>query len=152
MNDIKPVLLEAFEKECKGFSNALNLYQRLATGTAIYPRQGTPLGLIYVALKGAGEAGEFAEHVGKAMRDDGLIDHLESHKSLEDGEHHTFGGNALCDDRRALLIKEIGDQLWYLAAKCNELDITLSEAALINVKKLRDRQTRGTLRGSGDNR
>ena len=135
MNDIKPVLLEAFEKECKGFSNALNLYQRLATGTAIYPGQGSPLGLIYVALKGAGEAGEFAEHVGKAMRDDGFI---------TDGQ--------LTPERRALLIKEIGDQLWYLAAKCNELDITLSEAALINVNKLRDRQTRGTLRGSGDNR
>ena len=135
MKDIKPVLLEAFEKECKGFSNALNLYQRLATGTAIYPEQGSPLGLIYVALKGAGEAGEFAEHVGKALRDDGFA-----------------GDEILTPERRALLIKEIGDQLWYLAAKCNELDITLSEAALINVNKLRDRQTRGTLRGSGDNR
>jgi len=135
MNDIKPVLLEAFEKECKGFSNALNLYQRLATGTAIYPGQGSPLGLIYVALKCAGEAGEFAEHVGKAMRDDGFA-----------------GDEILTPERRALLIKEIGDELWYLAAKCNELDTTLSEAALINVNKLRDRQTRGTLRGSGDNR
>ena len=135
MNDIKPVLFEAFEKECKGFSNALNLYQRLATGTAIYPGQGSPLGLIYVALKGAGEAGEFAEHVGKAMRDDGFA-----------------GDEILTPERRALLIKEIGDELWYLAAKCNELDVTLSEAALINVNKLRDRQTRGTLRGSGDNR
>jgi len=135
MKDIKPVLLEAFEKECKGFSNALNLYQRLATGTAIYPGQGSPLGLIYVALKGAGEAGEFAEHVGKAMRDDGFA-----------------GDGELTPERRALLIKEIGDELWYLAAKCNELDITLSEAALINVNKLRDRQTRGTLRGSGDDR
>jgi len=135
MNDIKPVLLEAFEKECKSFSNALNLYQRLATGTAIYPGQGSPLGLIYVALKGAGEAGEFAEHVGKAMRDDGFA-----------------GDEILTPERRALLIKEIGDELWYLAAKCNELDTTLSEAALINVNKLRDRQTRGTLRGSGDNR
>ena len=144
MNDIKPVLLEAFEKECKSFSNALNLYQRLATGTAIYPGQGSPLGLIYVALKGAGEAGEFAEHVGKAMRDDGFITMEDVDEEITDGQ--------LTPERRALLIKEIGDELWYLAAKCNELDITLSEAALINVNKLRDRQTRGTLRGSGDNR
>ena len=144
MNDIKPVLLEAFEKECKSFSNALNLYQRLATGTAIYPGQGSPLGLIYVALKCAGEAGEFAEHVGKAMRDDGLIDVYGGTGDYAPGE--------LTPECRALLIKEIGDELWYLAAKCNELDVTLSEAALINVNKLRDRQTRGTLRGSGDNR
>ena len=144
MNDIKPVLLEAFEKECKSFSNALNLYQRLATGTAIYPGQGSPLGLIYVALKGAGEAGEFAEHVGKAMRDDGFITMEDVDEEITDGQ--------LTPERRALLIKEIGDELWYLAAKCNELDVTLSEAALINVNKLRDRQTRGTLRGSGDNR
>ena len=144
MNDIKPVLLEAFEKECKSFSNALNLYQRLATGTAIYPGQGSPLGLIYVALKGAGEAGEFAEHVGKAMRDDGFITMEDVDEEITDGQ--------LTPERRALLIKEIGDELWYLAAKCNELDITLSEAALINVNKLRDRQTRGILRGSGDNR
>ena len=144
MKDIKPVLLEAFEKECKGFSNALNLYQRLATGTAIYPGQGSPLGLIYVALKGAGEAGEFAEHVGKAMRDDGFITMEDVDEEITDGQ--------LTPERRALLIKEIGDELWYLAAKCNELDTTLSEAALINVNKLRDRQTRGTLRGSGDNR
>lgn len=148
MNDIKPALLEAFEKECKGFSNALNLYQRLATGTAIYPGQGTPLGLIYVALKGAGEAGEFAEHVGKAMRDDNFVGEETPCQDLELQSR----SHQLTPERRALLIKEIGDQLWYLAAKCNELDITLSEAALINVKKLRDRQTRGTLRGSGDNR
>ena len=148
MKDIKPVLLEAFEKECKGFSNALNLYQRLATGTAIYPEQGSPLGLIYVALKGAGEAGEFAEHVGKAMRDDGFAG---DETPCQDMELQSRA-HQLTPERRALLIKEIGDELWYLAAKCNELDITLSEAALINVNKLRDRQTRGTLRGSGDNR
>ncbi len=152
MNDIKPVLLDAFEKECKNImGNALNMYQRLATGTAVYPGQGTPLGLCYVALKGAGEAGEFAEHVGKAMRDDDFIEHLEHHDG--DGwSHDTFGGGNLTPERRELLIKEIGDQLWYLAAKCNELNVSLAEAALINVHKLRDRQQRGTLRGSGDNR
>jgi hypothetical protein len=51
----------------------LDNYQRFALKSAIYPGKGTPFGLIYVALKGSGEAGEFAEHVGKAMRDDGMI-------------------------------------------------------------------------------
>lgn len=114
--------------------NALDVYQKIATKSAIYPGQGTPLGLMYTALKGCGEAGEFAEHVGKAMRDDG------------------FGEKGLTEERKLLLIKEIGDDLWYLAAKCNELGITLSDAASINLDKLCSRGERGVLNGSGDNR
>lgn len=136
--------------------NALNMYQTLATGTAVYPGQGTPLGLVYVALKGAGEAGEFAEHVGKAMRDDGLIDHLETHEAsgenIGEGDCHTFSGHVLTEERKTLLIKELGDRLWYISAACSELGITLADAASINVQKLKDRQERGVLRGSGDER
>ena len=112
----------------------LNTYQQIATGTAVYPGQGTPLGLIYCALKMNGEAGEFAEHVGKAMRDDALM------------------GFGLTPERRTLLVKEVGDVLWYLSAACTELGITLSEAANVNLRKLHDRKTRGALQGSGDNR
>ena len=126
--------------------NDLDQYQQEATETAIYPGQGTPLGLVYVALKGAGEAGEFAEHVGKALRDDNLIE--------ADPTRPTSPGwcNELTRHRKELLIKEIGDQLWYLAAKCNELDVNLSDVAAINLRKLRDRQSRGVLGGSGDER
>lgn len=123
--------------------NALDEYQRLATKTAIYPGVGTALGLEYVALKGAGEAGEFAEHVGKAMRDDGLV------RMVAPDLFKCFN---LTDERKLSLIKEVGDQLWYLAAKCNELGIKLSEAAVINLEKLCDRIERGKLSGSGDNR
>ncbi len=147
MNNIKPDLLAQFAEECAEFPdrNALNMYQTLATGTAVYPGQGTPIGLAYVALKMNGEAGEFAEHVGKAMRDDGLIHVWDHGGSCElDGK--------LTDERHALLKKEIGDVLWYLSAACNELGITLADAALINVQKLKDRQERGVLRGSGDER
>lgn len=114
--------------------NALDVYQEIATKSAIYPGAGTALGLMYTALKGCGEAGEFAEHVGKAMRDDG------------------FGEKPLTKDRELLLIKEIGDDLWYLAAKCNELGIKLSDAAYVNLDKLCSRGERGVLNGSGDNR
>lgn len=130
-----------------GEFNSLDRYQEIATQSAIYPGQGTPLGLIYVALKGAGEAGEFAEHVGKAMRDDGLGNGM-----LYDGGAVQEGGNVLTPERRQLLIKEIGDQLWYLSAKCNELGINLSQAALTNLEKLLDRTERDALRGSGDTR
>ncbi len=43
-------------------AGTMDLYQQISTKSAIYPGQGTPLGLAYVALKLNGEAGEFAEH------------------------------------------------------------------------------------------
>ena len=130
--------------------NVLDLYQRFATRSAIYPGQGTPLGLAYVALKMNGEAGEFAEHVGKAMRDDDLIPIGGTIGAYRHGMAHVNG--ALTPERRTLLIKEIGDVLWYLSAACNELNITLSDAALQNLEKLCDRSERNALHGSGDER
>lgn len=123
----------------------LERYQEIATKSAIYPGRGTPLGLAYVALKMNGEAGEFAEHVGKAMRDDKLIEGV--------GTGDAFAaGQPLTPERRQLLIKEIGDVLWYLSAACNELAISLSDAAITNLQKLKDRTDRNALRGSGDER
>lgn len=129
--------------------NMLDHYQEMATKSAIYPGQGTPLGLAYVALKMNGEAGEFAEHVGKAMRDDGLI--FDATESASEVPRNIMFGIPT-PERRALLIKEIGDVLWYLSAACNELNISLSEAALTNLEKLCDRGERNALSGSGDKR
>src|SRR5688572_7118544 len=68
INGIKRDDVEEFAtRRVTDIKNLLDEYQRIATQSAIYPGKGTPLGLNYVALKGAGEAGEFAEHVGKAM-------------------------------------------------------------------------------------
>lgn len=120
---------------------SLDGYQSVATGTAVYPGQGSALGLIYVALKMNGEAGEFAEHVGKAMRDD---DFGQSAGSF----HHVN----LTAERRQLLLKEAGDVLWYLSAACTELGVSLSDVANINLHKLYDRKQRDMLQGSGDNR
>jgi NTP pyrophosphatase (non-canonical NTP hydrolase) len=125
---------------------SLRVYQEVATKSAIYPGQGTPLGLAYCALKLNGEAGELAEHVGKAMRDDGLIPY-------DPGTAVVYLEHAkLTDGRKALIIKEVGDVLWYLSAICNELGISLAEAAMINLEKLKDRTDRDALRGSGDER
>lgn len=132
-------------------TNMIDVYQAIATKSAIYPGQGTPLGLAYVALKLNGEAGEFAEHVGKAMRDDDLM------RGPDDGSEDSATGwhsasKALTPERRELVIKEIGDVLWYLSAACNELGISLSDAAVANLEKLCDRTERDALRGSGDDR
>lgn len=116
--------------------NTFEEYEQAALSLAVYPGQGGPLGMMYVALKGAGEAGEFAEHAGKAIRDDG----------------YGTANNNLTDERHALMCKEVGDQLWYLAAKANELGTNLSTIAAQNIAKLNDRKDRGVLSGSGDTR
>lgn len=141
-----------FFRGLAGQINALDQYQNIATKSAIYPGKETPLGLAYVALKMNGEAGEFAEHVGKAMRDDGLISSLG--EPSYDGQFllNTVEYKKIEENRRELLIKEIGDVLWYLSAACNELGIYLSDAALGNLEKLYDRTERDVLRGSGDER
>jgi hypothetical protein len=130
----------------------LDEYQARTQDTAIYPGQGTPLGLAYVALKMNGEAGEFSEHLGKAIRDDGLVS--KERTFVRDGEFEVGADvialNALTPERRALLKKEIGDVLWYLAAGARELGYTLSEVARDNLDKLADRKARGALQGSGD--
>ena len=119
-------------------------YQEGTAKTAVYPGQGSALGLVYCALKLAGEAGEVSENVGKAIRDDDLMETgVESLISYM-GE--------LTPERREKLIKELGDVMWYIAQLCRELNIEMSEVALTNLAKLADRKARGVLKGSGDDR
>lgn len=116
----------------------LNEYQDLASETAVYPEAGNqkPLGLFYAALKGAGEAGEFAEKVGKAIRD----------------EEYGSTNDELTPERRQALIDELGDDLWYCAAKARELGVTLGDVGKRNIEKLADRAKRNVIHGSGDTR
>jgi NTP pyrophosphatase (non-canonical NTP hydrolase) len=104
-------------------------YQRRSRATAVYPDAGD--NLAYPALGLCGEAGEAAEKVKKAMRDDG-------------GE--------LSDERREALAAELGDVLWYVAQLATEAGLDLGEIAGDNLAKLLSRQERGVLQGSGDTR
>ena len=126
----------------------LNEYASKAMQTAIYPGAGTPMGLAYVALKMNGEAGEFAEHLGKAMRDEGYGGEETACQDFDLQQRAYYPTH----ERHALLVKEVGDVLWYLAAACRELNITLEDAAQINLAKLADRNARNKLQGSGDER
>jgi len=141
INNVSAHDLETFMKV-----RHMNAYQELATRSAAYPGKGTPLGLAYCALKLNGESGELAEHVGKAMRDDGLLDFGPDIPGMG------FVARPLSARRRALIIKEAGDVLWYLAAICNELGITLEAAAGDNLNKIYMRGVYGTSRGTGDDR
>lgn len=107
-------------------------YQRAARSTALYPEEAK---LLYPVLKLAGEAGEVSEKLGKLMRDE-----------------RWQPGQALSEEARDDLIRELGDVLWYLASTAADLDVGLDEVARINVAKLRDRAERGVLHGSGDDR
>lgn len=111
----------------------LNDYQSKAAETAIYPRHGlnTFDGVAYCTLKLNGEAGEIAEHVGKAIRDDeGIITFVRQQK----------------------LFHELGDVLWYIANLSKELGFSLNDVAHGNLSKLADRKERGVLHGSGSDR
>lgn len=107
--------------------NDLDDYQNKALETAIYPGKQSFAGLVYTVLKLNGEAGEVAEKVGKIIRDDKFI-----------------------VKEPLLLILELGDVLWYIAACANELGFTLSDVAKNNIEKLSSRKARDKLSGSGD--
>lgn len=74
-----------------------------------------------------GESGEVAEKLKKMIRDDTKI-------TVED------------------MMKELGDCLFYIQAIANFMDIGLGACLQMNVDKLNDREKRGKLSGSGDNR
>src|SRR4051794_34101590 len=104
-------------------------YQLRSRATAVYPGAGA--NLTYPALGLCGEAGEVAEKVKKTLRDDGGV---------------------LTPERRAALAGELGDVLWYLAQVATEAGLDLDEIAEGNLAKLRSRQARAVLQGSGDDR
>ena len=105
----------------------LSDYQRRSRVTAVYPEAGS--NLTYPALGLCGEAGEAAEKVKKAIRDDG-------------GE--------LTPERRDALAAELGDVLWYVAQLATEAGLELDQIARTNLDKLLSRRERAVLQGSGD--
>lgn len=100
-----------------------NEYQKQAFTTATAESQN----IYYMTLGMAGEAGEIANKVKKVMRDKKQLD-------IEDIKH------------------ELGDVLWYVAGLATLLNIDLKDVAEANIEKLKDRQARGVICGSGDNR
>lgn len=87
--------------------------------------------ITYPVLGLAGESGEVAEKVKKIIRDKGGI---------------------MTDDDRLSIAVECGDVLWYINRMAWSLGYSLEEIAKMNIDKLKSRQKRGVLCGSGDNR
>lgn len=87
--------------------------------------------MAYCAGKLNGEAGEVAELVFKAFRDEG----------------GRFG-----PERLQAMFKELGDVLWYVARLADLCGFKLEDVMKGNIDKLMDRKDRGVLTGSGDER
>lgn len=103
-------------------------YQQDAVKTAIYKEEHS---VVYPALGLANEAGEVLGKIKKYMRD-------------------TEG--PMTPETKYAIAHECGDVLWYIAALLRDLGVSLDVVAQTNIAKLKDRQQRGVLKGSGDNR
>ncbi len=106
--------------------NEMQAYAEKAAETAIYPEE---VGLLYCTLGLAGEAGEVANKVKKAFRDD--------HGVITEG-------------RKAMILDELGDVLWYLVRLAHELGYSFNDVAMNNVLKLEERASRNVIKGDGD--
>ena len=106
----------------------LDMYQKVALTTAIYPREQA---IIYPTLGLTGEAGEVANKVKKIIRD---------------------GSNKNDDNLVSEIKSEIGDCLWYIAVLASDFNIKLSDIASANLIKLENRKKNNTIHGSGDER
>lgn len=108
----------------------MNAYQEKATKTAFFdPQVLNPIAAVTLGL--TGETGEVAEKIKKLFRND---------------------KGALTDETREELKRELGDVLWYISQLARLLDISLDDVAAANIEKLADRNKRGVIKSSGDNR
>ena len=81
-----------------------------------------------------GELGEIFEHLKKHARGD-------------------YGQGITSDEiLKANLKKEIGDLSYYISQFCNDYKINWENILEENLKKLKDRQERNKIKGSGDSR
>lgn len=90
-------------------------------------------GYMEKALGLAGETGEVLEIIKKIIRDKG-------------------GVFETTPEDREKLKKELGDVLWYFSAIAYYNGIVLEDVAITNLNKLKSRQKRNKIHGSGDNR
>ena len=104
-------------------------YQQASQATAVYPTDNDAI--IYCTLGLCGESGEVAEKIKKVLRDNGGV---------------------YSEQAKTAIKSELGDVLWYLSQLSTELGFDLKDIAAENLDKIRSRQTRQKLNGSGDNR
>jgi len=109
----------------------MNDYQESALENAFFTGGEHIHPFTYLSIGLSEEAGEVAGKVKKLFRDD-------------KGE--------LTPTTKKAIGNELGDTLWYLSVLAGKLGYTLEDIANLNNEKLAGRVSRGTERGSGDDR
>lgn len=89
------------------------------------------VGFMEKVLGLTGEAGETADKIKKILRDKNGV---------------------VSEEDREMIVKELGDTLWYIASIARYLDVDLAEVASGNLEKLESRLQRNKLHGEGDER
>lgn len=104
-------------------------YQEQTEKYAVYPDDKA---FQYLVTGLVSEVGELAGHLAKRYRGD------ENYRDVK--------------KTHDLLVKELGDILWFVARLSDGLGYRLDDVAILNLEKLKSRAARGVLKGSGDNR
>lgn len=105
-----------------------NEYQMFTNLTAIYDKDKE---LEYLSLGLGSEVGEVLGKVKKVIRDNnGILD----------------------EERRKLIIDELGDVLWYISQLLNYMGCTFKKCMNMNAEKLLSRKARCCIEGDGDTR
>jgi len=126
-----------------------NTYQRAANGTRSYP---SSAGINYPTLGLAGEGGELMAKILELLETSA---HVAKHTGAVANQVKKIvrdDGGVITPERKAAILKELGDVLWYVADLATELGADLSTIAFANLDKLYSRKDRGTIEGDGDNR
>lgn len=128
-----------------------NEYQKLALQS-----KDCPDNAIYSALGLAEEAGEVAGKFKKHWRDIIYL-HAKEFNKTDKGKSQPVNPNEthwpiLEKDTKEAVIKEMGDVMWYLACLADNLNISLSHVAEINIAKIQKRVATDTIHGAGDDR
>lgn len=108
---------KVMKKEQNWTGSTFNEYQKLSQATAVYPKH-DGFNIAYPVLGLTGEAGEVANEMKKVFRDDGGV---------------------VTPERKAKIVDEMSDCLWYIAALATELNVDLGDIATHNLEKLRKR-------------
>jgi NTP pyrophosphatase (non-canonical NTP hydrolase) len=106
-----------------------NQYQKEARKTNLYPIISRSVALVFGLCE---EAGEVAGKFKKYFRGD-----LDS---------TTDPVGVL----REQMLAELGDVLWYVSQIADDMGLSLDKVAEYNITKLKDRQKRNKIKGSGD--
>ena len=121
--------------------DVLGEYQAFVQSCIAYP---DTMKLAYPVIELCDEAAEVAEKLS--------LDLCKNSGMLAGRVKKVLRGDATLASRRELILQELGDVMFPLAALLTELGSTFEEVISLNTAKLKRRKEAGTIKGDGDKR